>query len=143
MWTWLYYRNMNIRGMWTLPWGVVSLVGWVLAAVPDARDKGHSRDLQSPLCQRHVTDNKRLYMPPRIDVRGLLVRLYAAELLYETASRVWSSAGLTLSNKRQLLPICLHFDHPKKSHFILPTARPGFRDPTGCQTFWWQKFRRC
>ena len=51
------------------------------AAVPDARDKGHSCDFQSPLCQRHVTDNEHLYMLHALACKEAFVLHYAAEKL--------------------------------------------------------------
>jgi hypothetical protein len=86
MQTWLYYMDMTIPSKWTLPCGVVSYGGWVLAAVPDARDKGHSRDSQSPLCQRHVTDYECLIYTTRIGVPGVFCLTYAAEELYSTCN---------------------------------------------------------
>ena len=74
--TWLYFRNMTIHSLGTLPCGVVSSAGWVLAAVPDAQDKGPPCDWQSPLCQRHVTDEKHLYTPHATTWSSSCVTLY-------------------------------------------------------------------
>jgi len=117
MWTWLYNRNMTIPGIWTLPCGVVSPDSWVLAAVPDARDKGHSRGLQSPLCQRHVTDIKCLYMPLASRCQGFFSRY----LRYRVAVLICITSLVSTPDSRQVinnrfLHNCVHFDHPKTSH---------------------------
>jgi hypothetical protein len=97
IWTWLYLVREPC------PVVMVSCSGWVLAAVPDARDKGNSRDFQSPLCQRHVTDNEHLYMLRALVCKGLFVFHTLLRSCTKLASRVWTCASPTFRNKRLIL----------------------------------------
>ena len=67
----------------------------------------------------------------RLNVEALLgVTTDAAAEFVRCTSPVWSGASLALCNKRQLSTHLRSLRLPAVSCVILPTARPGFRDPT-------------
>jgi hypothetical protein len=78
----LYFGNLTVQITRTLPCGVVACSGWVAVSVVDSRDKGHPCDVQSPLCQRHVTVHQEYIYDPHwrkgcscdtLSVEGLLL----------------------------------------------------------------------